>query len=91
MEKTELEPHYFRTSPDCETREECWQEIAEYLAKNASNRLVFFRDTPEVITERDFDTKRERHAGYVRFNAGQKREPIIPKLPMGFGDVRAKS
>lgn len=80
-----LEPHYYRTSPECASAEDCWKELGQYMEMHAQDRLVFFRDVPQVHTEFDFDAKRRAYVGHVRFNAGpkQERQPVI----VGFGNV----
>lgn len=85
-----LEPHYFRTSPECASAEECWKELGEYLEKHAQDRMVVFRDVPQVHSDVDFDTKHRVHVGYVRFNAGPV-DFLTQERDIGFGNVECKA
>lgn len=87
---SDFEHHYFRTSPECDSETASWEELGGYLAKHANDRLVYFREVPQVLTEIDFDTKSCRYVGFVRFYAGPKRLREFPTI-LGFENVECKA
>lgn len=63
----ELKHHQYKT-PIYETREECWQDLHNYLDTHAKWNLVFLRESPQVYSEKEFDTKKVINRGFVRFS-----------------------
>ena len=59
--------HYYRTPIECDTAEKCWEDLSAYLEKYAKGKLLCFKEVPKVFSERDFDTKKTVHRGFVRF------------------------
>lgn len=79
----QFENHYYYTPPELsETKEDCWAALSAYLEKHATNRLVVFRDVPQVLSEKDFAKSKVVHKGFVRFSASpEKLEDITYKIP----------
>lgn len=60
------EHHMYRTPPGL-SEIECWRLLGDYLGKHVDRHVVFFRDTPQVIGDFDFDTWTTKYVGLMRF------------------------
>lgn len=74
--------HYHVTPPErSKTENDCWKDLSDYMKEHAEHKLCFFRVTPEVVSEVDYDTKETRHRGIIRFSAKEIDTSRLDKIP----------
>ena len=74
------ENYEYRT-PVRKYREDCWEDLAKYLADHATDGLILFRETPTVIGEWQQDQMRYMFRGIVRFGKFPVDMPDRMKIP----------